>query len=166
MALFDDEIALVSGAKTRTSTQQHKERKIYDTRRNRNLLERPTQLEVTRLLLQGRSSSHSAAAFQVDGLDGEFRAPERYPDHFAFDRIIGCCIAHRDRQRNGEWHRVYYWSRFHHRFMLGVRLFVFAHRMRAMTPRSPVPPLARSVPLSRFTSPVGGGSAFYDDHPI
>ena len=27
------------------------------------------------------------------------------------------------------------------------------------------PPLARSVPLSRFTSRVGGGSAFYVDHP-
>jgi hypothetical protein len=99
-------------------------------------LERATQLEVARLLLQGRSSSYSATAFQVDGLDSEFRAPERYPDHFAFDRISDCSIAHRDRQRSGEWHRVYYWSRFHHRFMLGVRLFVFTHRMSAPTPNT------------------------------
>ena len=27
------------------------------------------------------------------------------------------------------------------------------------------PPLALAVPLSRFTSRVGGGSAFYVDHP-
>ena len=89
---------------------------------------------MARLLLQGRSASDRTKASQVDGLDGEFRAPERYPDHFAFDRISDCSIAHRDRQRSGEWHRVYYWSRFHHRFMLGMRLFVFAHGMRTLKP--------------------------------
>src|ERR1039458_1751916 len=30
-----------------------------------------------------------------------------------------------------------------------------------LTSRRSQPPLARSVPLSRFTSPVGGGSAFF-----
>ena len=88
---------------------------------------------MARLLLQGRSSSYSAAAFQVDGLDGEFRAPERYPDHFAFDRISGCSIARRESQGSREWHRADYWSRVHHRFVLGVRLFIFTHGMRTLT---------------------------------
>src|ERR1039457_5576359 len=33
-----------------------------------------------------------------------------------------------------------------------------------LTSRRSQPPLARSVPLSRFTSRVGGGSAFYVRH--
>jgi hypothetical protein len=91
-------------------------------------------LEVARLLLQGRSPSYSAAAFQVDGLDGEFRTSERNPGSVALARHCGCSIAHRASQGSREWHRVYYWSRFHHRFVLGVRLFVFMHRMSAPTP--------------------------------
>jgi hypothetical protein len=51
------------------------------------------------LLLQGRSARDRAKAFQVDGVDGEFRSPERDPDDFAFNRISGCSIAHRESQR-------------------------------------------------------------------
>ena len=135
---------------------------MYDTGRNRKLLERPTQLEVARLLLQGRSASDRTKASQVDGLDGEFRAPERYPDHFAFDRISGCSIAHRDRQGSGEWHRVYYWSRVHHRFVLGVRLFVFTHGMRILTDQQRRLPNVgndvRSFPLNKNPSRISCGS--------
>ena len=45
-------------------------RTIHDTRRNRNLLERPAQSKVGGLLLlQGRSASDCAEAPEVDGLD-------------------------------------------------------------------------------------------------
>lgn len=104
----------------------------YDTRRNRNVLERPTQLEVGRLLLQGRSPSYSAAAPQVDGVDSELCAPERHPDHFAFDRISSCSIAHCESQGSREWHRVYHWSCFHYRLVPGVRLLVFTCGMKAL----------------------------------
>ena len=110
--------------------------RIYDTRRDRSLLERTTQLEVVRLLLQGRSASDRTKASQVDGLDGEFRAPERSPDHIAFDRISGCSIARRESPGSREWHRADYWSRVHHRFVLGMRLFVFTHGMRTSPPKT------------------------------
>jgi hypothetical protein len=84
------------------------------------------------LLLQGRPASDRAKALQVDGVDGEFRAPERYPDHFAPDRISGCSIAHRESQGSRERHRAGYGSRVHRRFVLGVRLVVFTHGVRAL----------------------------------
>jgi hypothetical protein len=71
----------------------------------------------------------------MDGVDGEFRALERYPDHFAFDRIGGCSIAHREGQGSRKWDRADYSSRVHHRFVLGVRLFVFTDGMRALLNR-------------------------------
>ena len=41
------------------------------------------------------------------------------------------------------------------------RLLLWEYVTSRLTSRRSQPPLARSVPLSRFTSPVGGGSAFF-----
>ena len=149
-ALFDNGIGLASGAETRTPAQQHEERKIYDPRRNRNVLARSTQLEVAHLLLQSRSASDRAEASEVDGLDGEFRAPERDSGIAALACYFDSSNIHRDGQRSGERHRADYWRRGYCRCVPDMRLFVFAHKMRAMTPRS------AADQLSTMTIPFNG----------
>ena len=109
--------------------------RIYDTRRDRSLLERPTQSEVgSLLLLQGRSSSYSAAESQVDGLDDQCSPPERDSDIVALGCHFDRSNTHHGGQGSGEWHRAYYWCCSHHSCMLGMRLFVFTHEMRTLTP--------------------------------
>ena len=82
--------------------------------------------------MQGRSANDCAEAVEVDGVDGEFRAPECYPDHVAFDRHCGCPSVHRESTGGWDWCRVDYWSRGHHRFVPGVRPIVFANGMKGM----------------------------------
>lgn len=65
-------------------TRNQSESKNYDTRRTGRLLERSTQLEVGSLLLPSRSKSDSAQATQVDGLDGQRSASQRYSGHVPF----------------------------------------------------------------------------------
>ncbi|MGC9941673.1 MAG: hypothetical protein ABSE48_07545 [Verrucomicrobiota bacterium] len=91
------------------------------------MLERPTQLEVARLLLQGRSSTNSAAAMEVDGLDCEFRASKRDPGIVVLVRHFDRSIDHRESQWSREWYPANDWSRLHHRLDFNVRLFVFTH---------------------------------------
>jgi hypothetical protein len=114
--------------------------RIYDTRRNRNLLERPTQSEVgSLLLLQGRSTSDRAKASEMDGLDGQCSPPERNPGSVALFRLFGCSNTHRGCQGSGDWRPACYRCGSHHRRVLTVRLFVFTHGMRTFTILQPTP---------------------------
>ena len=69
------------------------------SRRNRRMLERPTESEVGSLLLQVRSPSYRASACQVDGLDGKRSPSQRYSGGVAPGLL--CC-----RSNNHQRHRA------------------------------------------------------------
>ena len=89
------------------------------------MLGRPTESEVGRLLLQGRSTSNRAETCQVDGLDGECRPPERHSSCVAFARPSGNSHIHRVGEGEREWCRASDCGCERHRHVRGVRLFVF-----------------------------------------
>jgi hypothetical protein len=68
---------------------------------------------------------------EVDGLDGQHSPTERNPGSVALACHCDCSIAHRESFGRREWHRADHFSRVHYRFVLGVRLFVFTHGMKA-----------------------------------
>lgn len=83
------------------------------------------------LLLRGRSASDRVEAFEVDGLDDKFCAPECYPGYVAVDRPYRCPSA--PRQNIGRWQsrRVDYRSRLHRCFVHNMRPSLFTHGMKA-----------------------------------
>jgi hypothetical protein len=89
------------------------------------------QLQVGCLLLQGRSASDRAEAFQVDGVDGKFRAPKCHPFYVAVGPHYRFPRAHR--QSIGSWDgcRVDCRSRLYRRFVPNMRPSLFTHGMRA-----------------------------------
>src|ERR1017187_910072 len=102
----------------------------YDTRRNRNLLERPSELEVGRyLLLQGGSAGDRAEENQVVRLDAEFCPPKRNSNSTADCRLFGRSVT--DGRRKRWCHRLSHWCRGDPRSVLGVRPHVFTHQMKA-----------------------------------
>src|ERR1035437_5980154 len=74
----------------------------------------------------------------MDGLDIQCRPTERNPGRIALDRHFGSSHIHRVRQGSWKWYRAYYRRRVHHRFVLGVRLFIITHGMRTLTPNQPI----------------------------
>ena len=73
----------------------------------------------------------------MDGLDIQCRPTERNPGRIALDRHFGSSHIHRVRSGSWKWYRAYYRRRVHHRFVLGVRLFIITHGMRTLTPNQP-----------------------------
>lgn len=73
----------------------------------------------------------------MDGLDIQCRPTERNPGRIALDRHFGSSHIHRVRPGSWKWYRAYYRRRVHHRFVLGVRLFIITHGMRTLTPNQP-----------------------------
>lgn|GEM_PF-2838772 len=73
----------------------------------------------------------------MDGLDIQCRPTERNPGRIALDRHFGSSHIHRVRPGSWKWYRAYYRRRVHHRFVLGVRLFVITHGMSTLTPNQP-----------------------------
>jgi hypothetical protein len=105
---------------------------LYDTGRNRSLLERPSQSEVGNLLLlQGRSARDRAEAPEVDGLDDQCCPPERDSGFVAHARHFGSSSIHLGCRRRGDWHPASHRCRGHYSCVLVVRLVVFTHGMRA-----------------------------------
>ena|ERR1039458_2430250 len=73
----------------------------------------------------------------MDGLYIQCRPTERNPGRIALDRHFGSSHIHRVRSGSWKWYRAYYRRRVHHRFVLGVRLFIITHGMRTLTPNQP-----------------------------
>ena len=86
------------------------------------------------LLLQGRSATDCAKALQVDGMDGEFRAPERNPGSGAYVCSLGCSCPDPDCQGCCAQYRARYGRRSHRCRLFAVCVVIFAHRMKPPTP--------------------------------
>jgi hypothetical protein len=95
------------------------------------LLERPAQLEVAHLLLQRRSTRDCAETPEVDGLDSEFRAPERDSCFVAVACHFAGSNMHHVGQGSRDWRRGYHGPRSHYSYVPGVRVFVLTHEMSA-----------------------------------
>src|ERR1017187_4888946 len=124
---------------------------LYDTGRNRRLLERPAQSKVGRLLLQGRPPCDSAEALEVDGLDSQLCPSERDSGDFVHECSDWRSPCDGESKRRRVWRDCSYRSFEHPSRMLAFRLFIINQTMESLTPnKSPEPtPIALSVPHSR-----------------